>query len=336
VTAPQPQLSIVLSTLGNYEVLGRVLDGYERQTVAPGTFELIVVSDRAEPDPEAVQATVGRRPYPVRLLSGRIPGLSANRNTGWAAARAPVVLFTDNDTIPVKRLVAEHLAWHARYPEPEVAVAGLVRWAKGMKTTPFMKWLELGIQFDFRGISRRGGEASWAQLYGANGSVKRSFLELVGGYDEERLPYLYEDLDFAYRARRHGLRVMFNPLAVVDHFKPADIEDFQRRAPQLARAEWTFTELHPEVAPWFHLRLSEVANREVGGSKMARLARFVPRRTPWLGPMVWQRAGRYWLKQIAPAFLTEWERLAAATPASALPAPSAAATAEPDSHPGGS
>jgi GT2 family glycosyltransferase len=246
----------------------------------------------------------------VRRLTGRIPGLAANRNAGWAAARAPVVLFTDNDTIPVRRLVAEHLKCHGRHPEDEVAVSGRVRWAKEMKVTPFMKWLELGIQFDYRGI--RGASASWAQLYGANGSIKKHFLELVGGYDEERLPYLYEDLDWAYRAHQHGLRVIFNRRAVVDHLKPASIESFQARAPQLAAAEWQFSQLHPEIEPWFHTRFARVACREVGGSKAARAARFVPRRTPGLGPLVWERANLYWLKQIAPYFLAEWERLAAA------------------------
>src|SRR5205085_3824209 len=120
------------------------------------------------------------------------PGLSANRNAGWTAAQAEIVLFTDNDTIPVPELVAEHLASHAQHARDEVAVAGAVRWARGLKVTPFMRWVEEGLQFDFGSIT--GERASWAHLYGANASVKRRLLEQVGGYDEERLPYLYEDL----------------------------------------------------------------------------------------------------------------------------------------------
>src|SRR4051794_32686838 len=147
------RLSVVLSTLGNYEVLRQVLDGYSDQDAPPGSFELVVVADKADPHPDEVDAAIGERPYPVRRLTGNIPGLSANRNTGWRAARAPLVLFTDNDTVPVPRLVAEHLAWHERQPEQEVAVIGPVRWAKEVKTTPFMRWLDRGIQFDFGSIS---------------------------------------------------------------------------------------------------------------------------------------------------------------------------------------
>src|SRR4051794_30443775 len=92
---PRPQLSVVLSTLGMYDVLRRVLDGYSDQDMPPGTIELVVVMDKAEPNPDAVGAAIGERSYPVRRISGPTPGLSANRNAGWRSADAPLVLITD-------------------------------------------------------------------------------------------------------------------------------------------------------------------------------------------------------------------------------------------------
>src|SRR4051812_21057920 len=146
---PRPQLSVVLSTLGMHDALRRVLDGYSDQDAPHGSFELVVVMDRAEADPDAVAAAIGERSYPVRRITGPSPGLSANRNAGWRAANAPLVLFTDNDTIPVRRLVSEHLDWHARNLEEEVAILGHVRWARELKVTTFMRWLDHGIQFDY-------------------------------------------------------------------------------------------------------------------------------------------------------------------------------------------
>jgi GT2 family glycosyltransferase len=312
-----PELSVVLSTLGNYEVLTRVLDGYERQDAALASFEVLVVSDLAEPDFDAVRHAIGERPYRVRHLTGHVPGLSANRNIGWTAAGAPVVLFTDNDTIPVRRLVSEHLKWHRRFPDEATAIVGRVRWAKGLTVTPFMKWLDHGVQFDFPSI--HGIEASWAHLYGANSSIKRSFLDRVGGYDEQRLPYLYEDLDWGYRARDHGLRVLFNRRAIVDHWRPMSVEVWQARAPMLAAAEWQFCQLHPEAEPWFHPMFAEVAGWPPGGRKAARAAHFVPRRTPWLGRLVWETASIHWRQQIAPPFLAAWDRAAAGAAVSTQP-----------------
>jgi hypothetical protein len=194
---------------------------------------------------------------------------------------------------------------------------GLVRWPKGLKVTPFMKWLDYGIQFDFKSI--RGIEASWAHVYGANSSIKRSFLERVGGYDEERLPYRYDDIDWGYRAREHGLRVLLNRRAVVDHWRPMSVEGWRLRAPVLAATEWKFCELHPEIPPWYWRMFSDAANQPPLGPWAARLAGFVPRWVPWLGPRVWDRASVHWRQQIAPPFLAAWNRAAAGSELSVQP-----------------
>src|SRR5947209_10444047 len=274
-------LSIVLSTLGNHEVLRLVLDGYDRQVVPTGTFEVLVVADRAEPDLDAVRRALERRRYPVRLLQGETPGLSANRNAGWRAARAPIVLFTDNDTIPVPGLVAEHLASHGRSPSAEVAVVGPVRWARGLRVTPFMRWVEYGLQFQYESV--RGEVAGWGHLYGANSSIKRALLEVVGDFDQDHLPYGYEDMDWAYRAHGQGLQVRFNPRAIVEHLRPMTVADWKVRAPRLAVSEWRFCELHPELEPFLHRLFSRAAAGSDYGRKAAAIARFVPRRTPWVG-----------------------------------------------------
>jgi GT2 family glycosyltransferase len=305
-----PELSIVLSSLGNYSVLARVLEGYERQDAPPGSFELIVVIDRADPDLAAADEAIGRRPYPVRRLIGRRPGLSANRNTGWREARAPLVLITDNDTIPVPRLVSEHLEWHRRFPQDEVAVAGHVRWALELELTPFMKWLDKGFQFDFGSTS--GIDGGWAHLYGANSSMKRAFIQRVGDWDEENLPYLYDDLDWAYRAHGHGLRVVYNRDAIVDHYRTdGTLEFWKQKMPRIARAEYAFVRKHPELKPWFHRVFTKAAGREPHGSGVP-LTRFIPEDVPWLGPRVWKSADHYWKRQLAPYFLEAWAECEAA------------------------
>jgi GT2 family glycosyltransferase len=317
------EISVVIPTLSNQVVLGRVLDGYARQDAPPGSFEVVVVADRAEPDPSAVDEAVGERPYPVRRISGRVPGASGSRNAGWQAARAPIVLFTDDDTLPVRGLVSEHLEWHRRHPPEAVAVLGHVRWAPELKVTPFMKWLDLSVQFGYTAID--GTEASWAHLYSSNASLKRNFLARIGGYDEARFPYGYEDLDLGLRARDHGLRVLYNRRAAVDHLRSMTVELWQARAPRLAASERRFCELHPEVAPWFWRMFSDAAARPPLRGRAARLARFVPRWVPWAGPRVWRHADVYWRQQIAPYFLTAWEAASSGAPAGVAPDASALA-----------
>jgi GT2 family glycosyltransferase len=306
-SARRPHLSVVLSTLGNYEVLRRVLDGYSAQDAAPGSFEVLVVMDKADPEPEAVDAAIGERPYPVRRLTGHLPGLSANRNKGWRAAEAPLVLFTDNDTIPVPRLVSEHLDWHRRYQGEEVGVVGHVRWAPEVRITTFMRWLDSGVQFDYPNI--QGIEAGWGRFYGANVSVKRRLLERVGGFNETELPYGYEDLDWSYRASKHGLRLLYARDATVDHLRhDMTLEFWKKRMRRIAVAERQFVRLHPEIEPWFYKRFSVAASRPQARGRALRLARHVPRWVPWIGPRVWKVTDLTYRQALAPHFLAAWEQ----------------------------
>ena len=304
-----PQLSVVICTLGSYETLERVLDGYDRQDAPHGSFEVVLVVDAAEPDHAAVDRAVGTRSFPLRRIDGPQPGLSANRNAGRRAAAAPVVLFTDNDTIPVPRLVSEHIAWHERYPDEDACVLGHVRYAPELDITVFMRWLDTGIQFNFANF--KGVELEWSCFYGANASVKKSFIERVGDFDQEHLPYGYEDVDWAYRASKLGFHVLYNRRAVVDHLRPMTLEFWRKRVRRVAAAEWQFTELHPEMPPWFHKVFSDAAQHPPVRGLGIRLAPYVPRRVPWLGRRVWESVDTYYKQALAPDFLEAWAEMEA-------------------------
>ncbi len=297
-----------------YGSLERVLAGYERQEAGDDAFEVIVAVDRADPEPETVERLLEGRSYRTARVMGRTPGLSANRNAGWRAAGSPLVLFTDNDTIPTPDLVSQHLACHRRHPGEGVAVLGHVRWAPELRSTVFMRWLDEGIQFDYPNIE--GEEAGWGRFYGANVSVKRALLQRVGDFEEERLPYGYEDLDWARRANDEGLSVLYNRDAVVDHLRPMTLEFWQRRARRVAVSELQFIRMHPDVPPFFHRLFTRAVELPRATGRGRHLAPVVPRWIPWLGPKVWMSLDRYFKQQIAPHFLAAWDEAVAEGPAS--------------------
>jgi GT2 family glycosyltransferase len=291
--------------LGNYGVLERVLDGYAQQDAPAGSFEVVVVMDAADPDPAAVDRAIGERSYPVRRVTGPVPGLSANRNAGRREARGRLVLFTDNDTIPVPSLVSEHLRWHEREPADECTVLGLVRWSSELDVTPFMRWLDTGIQFAYAHLEP--GEVGWGAFSGANVSVKRAFAERVGDFDQERFPYGYEDIDWAYRASKLGMRVFYNRDAVVDHLRPMTLEFWKKRVRRVAVAEHTFIQVHPEREPWFHGLFTEAMRKPRARGWGERLARFVGPDAPRPGWRVWANLDLYYKQALAPHFLAAWE-----------------------------
>jgi GT2 family glycosyltransferase len=233
-------------------------------------------------------------------------GVSAARNAGWRAARAHLVIFIGDDILLVPGALEEHLDCHRREPDERVGVLGPVVWASGIRVTSFMRWLEQGIQFDYRSLS--GDEASWAHFYTSNASVKRSMLEGAGGFDEERFPYLYEDLDLGYRMAAHGFRMIYNRRAVGEHLHRTTLEDWRERMAATARAERTWVALHPELPAYFHDRFARAIEGPPGSRVAGRLLGLVPQSLPVVGERVWASADRYFTGRLAPSFLEAWER----------------------------
>jgi glycosyltransferase involved in cell wall biosynthesis len=301
------RISLVIPTLGRAQSLGRVLDRLERQTADHASFEVVVVADAKETATAELDALAAGRPYAVRRLQAERPGASAARNTGWRAARGPLVLFLDDDILPEPALVAEHLAWHERAPDGEVGVLGHVRWADELEVTPFMHWLEHGIQFDYPKIA--GVEAEWGFFYTANASVKRSLLEDVGGFEEEALPFGYEDLDLAKRMHeRRGFRLLYNRAAVAEHVHEMDLDYWKRRIARIAVSERSFVAMHPDFKPYFHEMFSGAVAASPAGPLATRLIRRVPKTLPLIGPAVWRRADLHYQQALAPPFLAAWRQ----------------------------
>jgi GT2 family glycosyltransferase len=303
--AGRAHLSVVIPTLGRPQLLARVLDRLAYQSAPADSFEVIVAADAYEQRIAHVGQSLSDRPYATRLLQADSPGASAARNAGWRAASTPLVLFLDDDILPESGLVAEHLAWHHRHPEPEVGVLGRVRWARELRVTPFMRWLEHGIQFDYPSIASH--EASWGHFYTANASVKRELIERVGGFEERVLPFGYEDLDLALRMhRQQRFRLLYNRAAVAEHLHAMDLAFWKRRVARIAVSERQFVALHPEFRPYFYEKFSAATRRAPVHPLGARVAGRVPRWVPALGPWMWSRLDVFFRQALARPFLEAW------------------------------
>jgi GT2 family glycosyltransferase len=318
-----PDISIVIPTLARPALLRRVLDRLDRQTAPTGSFEVVVAADAKENSPEEIERALAGRTYKGRAIQAERPGASSARNAGWRAASGSLTLFLDDDILPEPELVAEHRAWHRRHSEEEIGVLGHVRWADELRVTPFMRWLEHGIQFDYPSID--GIEAGWGRFYTANASVKRTLIERVGGFEELSLPFGYEDLDLALRMRAYGFRLLYNRAAVAEHVHPMNLDFWKRRVARIAVSERAFVGLHPEVRPYFHDLFASAAGAAPARGHGERLARFVPGWVPVIGPRVWRSADAVYRQALAGPFLEAWE---------AAGSPSAMATTRPISERG--
>lgn len=205
MNAPAPSVSVVVPTCGRPDLLERCLRALLEQDLAPATHEVIVVDDaHDDATRQRVRALAERAPASVALrylrpVCGRGPAVA--RNAGWRDARADVVAFTDDDTVPDRRWLAEGLASLERHgadavagrvvvPRPPVPPTDHARMTIGLETAEFVT---------------------------ANAFVRRRCLEAIGGFDERFRRAWREDTDLQFSLLEAGCRIVPAPKARVAH-----------------------------------------------------------------------------------------------------------------------
>lgn len=183
---PVPPIAVVVPTRGRPERLARLLAALE------GPAELVVVVDGPDPATDAVlhatRATVLRHAAPR--------GPAAARNTGWRAARAPLIAFLDDDCVPTPGWLEALAA-----PREEVVVGRVT--PEALLRGPLSRSLTV--------------EAALPWFPSANVRYPRALLERLGGFDE-RFPFpAGEDTDLGWRALEVGATVAFASEALVLH-----------------------------------------------------------------------------------------------------------------------
>jgi GT2 family glycosyltransferase len=103
--------SVVIPTYNKIERLRVVLGSFNFQTADPDDFEIVLVDDGSR---DLTESELKKIPMRCRLtyIYQENAGRSAARNRGIKAARFPLLVFCDDDTIPNTDFIQEHLAAH--------------------------------------------------------------------------------------------------------------------------------------------------------------------------------------------------------------------------------
>ena len=236
-------VSVVVPTRDRLATLELVLDGLARQTAPTSRFEVIVVDDgSSDGTPERLAADRHAFAFSLTVLRQENRGPAAARNRGLQTASGDVVLFIDDDCIPLPDLIERHLVSHET---EELGVIGRIVWDPTLMVTPFMAFTDEEF-FTYHQI-RSPQDAPFACYFTGNASVHRASALAVRGFDED-FPYaLHEDVDFAYRLRRQGMRFVFAPDAIVHHHRPATLGPTLEQRRRAGREIMRFWSKHPEL-----------------------------------------------------------------------------------------
>src|SRR5699024_2264234 len=131
-------------------------------------------------------------------------GPAGARNMGWRAARAPLIAFTDDDTLPSSNWLEAGL----EAMEPDVhALAGRIIMPLPNKPTDY---------------ERDAGGLQHAAFVTANCFVRRSALEEIGGFDERYSEAWREDSDLQFSLLKKNRCIRKADKAIVIHpLRPA-------------------------------------------------------------------------------------------------------------------
>jgi GT2 family glycosyltransferase len=181
-------------------------------------FEVIVVDDASPDDSLSKLAQVeGIRVF-AREANG---GFIAACNDGAALARGELVVFLNNDTVPQPGWLDALLGTfeqHANvglvgaklvYPDGRLQEAGGVVFADGSGWNYGRGQSPDDCRFAY---VRDADYCSGAAL-----AIPRDLYGRLGGFDARYAPAYYEDTDLAFAVRAAGLRVLYQPVAVVVH-----------------------------------------------------------------------------------------------------------------------
>jgi glycosyltransferase involved in cell wall biosynthesis len=247
VTRPDPEtpprISVVISTYERATLLRACLESFASQTLDRSDFEVVVVDDgSADPIVPALADEMADRLQVVGLCI-RHAGRSAAKNHGVQLARAPIVLFFDDDDRATPDYLERHVAGHDARPDEAVAILGHTDWAPELDLTPLMHYVTDIDRVLFAYERLRDGQVlDWRGFWEGRVSCKRSLL-LRNGLHDQRLNYSI-DVELAWRLRATGLRVVYDASALSLMARPIDVDAFGQRCEAKGRAHATVAALH--------------------------------------------------------------------------------------------
>jgi len=247
VIDPKPRISVVLPTWNRRPLLAGTLAALRAQTLPPEDFEVLAVDNRSDDGTAEVLGDAAAEWAPLRpVLCPRPMTLGEAHNLGVDYARAPIVLFLNDDARAHPDLLDRHLVHHARLPEKTAALRGGVIESRALQLSPFMRWLERSaIRFGRPAVDGPGplGPEMFLTI---NVSLKRSLLIDSGGFDTV-FEAGCEDTELGVRLIALGMTLAYDGSAVVEHHHPTDLEATVRQLRGYGFAAQRLIRLHPEV-----------------------------------------------------------------------------------------
>lgn len=256
-----PSTSIVIPTYNGVHQLLPCIRALDATLGDHFGGEVLVVDDGGTPETQHALSDLEQRYSWLRVVrSARNQGFIASCNRGAEEARGEVVVFLNDDTIPLPGW--HHALLRTFRTQPDVGAVG------GRLVYPDGRLQEAGGVIFHDGSGANFGRDDFepdAPLYthvrrvhycsGALLATPRELFRSLGGFDANFRPAYYEDTDYCFSVRASGRAVYYQPESVVVHLEGATsgtdanrgVKRHQARNRQTFRTKWRQAlAAHPE------------------------------------------------------------------------------------------
>lgn len=214
-------VSIIIPVRDRVDLLARCVESIVgRTTYAP--YEIVIVDNDSQTK-EARSYLTGLK-HRVLNYSGPF-NFSAINNFAVEQTDSPWLLFLNNDTEVIDAewltIMAEHIQRpevgavgpRLLYPDETVQHGGIVVGVGGIAEHAFR-----GFPAESPGVCRQlQVTRNYSAVTGACLLTRRDVFNKVHGFDEERLPVTFSDVDLCLKIRRAGYLVVYTPFARLYH-----------------------------------------------------------------------------------------------------------------------
>jgi len=237
----KPYVSIIIVSWNTRELLRKCLNSIYSETKGI-TFEIFVV-DNASSD-KSVEMVAKEFPEVNLISNEKNLGFGRASNQAIKRCAGEYVLFLNPDTIILDKAIIKILNFMENHPN--VGAAGpktlypnrtlQISWAKFPRLwTVFTTNVSMGVVLWWWGLFQKrskkrltmGNSDSWLEdlfhpkqvevLYGEFIMTKKSILEQIGGFPEERFMY-EEETDLCYRISKAGWEIWLVPESQIIHY----------------------------------------------------------------------------------------------------------------------
>lgn len=226
-----PTVALVVVAYQHAAHLPATLDALQRLDYPTDRLTIVAVDNGDGSSAQAARNWEQAQPTAhaplVVIEPARNLGFAGGCNAGVIATNSAIVALINPDLVPLPTFLT---ALIAPLDDPQVGITGAkllypdrrtIQHAGGFVQRPLLLAQHNGYGEPDRGQYDQPRDVEF--VTGAALALRRATWDALGGLDETFWPAYYEDVDLAWHARDHGLRVRYEPRAVAMHHEAAGV-----------------------------------------------------------------------------------------------------------------